>query len=131
MEPPADFDQRLSIKKTGVTISEGFALILYKMMELSPDERYQNGGAFLHVARDCHKLDHRYILMNRKQRGIQVAALMSLVMGIVLVFGGMYLSKRYEEVFGNICYIFGNAYIETDDYNNMRNVLSITEQFYS
>ncbi|MBD5450228.1 MAG: protein kinase [Lachnospiraceae bacterium] len=202
MEPSADFDQRTSIEEADINISEGFALILDKMMELSPDERYQNGGAFLHAVRDCHKLDHRYILMHRKQRGMQVAALASLAAGIVLVFGGMYLmrkednaryylflqdareavkiydyeeaaalleeakeistarvdayaeeahllylSERYEEciglcenyinttpflietkedeeVFADICYILGNAYIETDDYNNARIALA-------
>lgn len=202
MKPPVDFDQRTSIEEIDINISEGFALILDKMMELSPDGRYQNGGDFLRAIRECHKLDHRYILMHRKQRGMQVAALASMAVGIVLVFGGMYLmrkeenasyyqflqdareavkiydyeeaealleaakdistsridayaeeahllylsehyeecislcenyinttpflieTKEDEEVFGDICYILGNAYIETDDYNNARIALA-------
>ncbi|MCM1124573.1 MAG: protein kinase [Eubacterium sp.] len=201
VEPPADFDQRVSIGETNIDISEGFALILDKMMEISPDDRYRNGGEFLHAIRNCHKLDHRYVLMHRKQRGMQTAALASMAVGIVLVFSGMYLmrkeenaeyyrflqhaeeavnlydyeeaeamleeakgisatrieayaqeahllylAERYdecislcenyinttpflmetqedEEAFGDIYYILGNAYIETNDYENAHIVL--------
>lgn len=201
VKPAADFERRISIEEADVSVNEGFALLLNKMMKLSPDERYQNGGEFLCAVRDCHKLDRRYILMHRKQRGMQAAAILSLAVGIVLIFGGMYLmrkegnakyyqllqhageaaklndyaeaeafigrakeifgtridayteevhllylSERYEEcislcqyyinttpflietqedeaLYGDMYYILGNAYIETDDYDNARLVL--------
>ncbi|MBD5475598.1 MAG: protein kinase [Lachnospiraceae bacterium] len=94
VDPPLDFDRRLSVEKAGV--SEGFTLILEKMTEISPDERYQNGSEFLSAVRDCYKLDSRYRRMRRKQGAMQVAALVSLVSGILLMFGGMYLVRREE-----------------------------------
>lgn len=88
VEPSMDFDARLPVSAAGVPISEGFGVILDKMMELAPENRYQNGGEFLKAIRNSHKLDHRYIVMRRKQTGLQAAALAFLGLGIVTVFGG-------------------------------------------
>lgn len=88
--PPSDFAQRISVMDTKVPVSEGFAVILEKMMELSPADRYQNGGEFLKAVRNCHKLDYRYIAMRRKQTAIQTVSLLSMAVGILLVFCGMY-----------------------------------------
>lgn len=198
IEPPLDFDKRIPISETNAFISEGFAIILEKMMELDPDNRYQNGGEFLKAIRNCHKLDHRYVVMHRKQMWMQSVALVSLILGIIVIVGGvykmraeknsayynlvnqaqevmniddyaeaeellkeakeisemrveayeeeiylLYLSGNYEECisrgktyinttpfllesetdeesFGNIYYIVGNAYFETEDYSNAK-----------
>lgn len=90
LEPSADFDKRIPLVETNVSVSEGFASILNKMMELAPKDRYQNSGEFLRAVRNCHKLDHRYILMHRKQTGIQLASLACMVVGILFVFSGLY-----------------------------------------
>lgn len=94
--PPSDYEQRIAVPDTKVPVSEGFAVILEKMMELSPADRYQNGGEFLKAVRNCHKLDHRYIAMHRKQTAIQTASLLSLAAGILLVFCGMYRLRMEE-----------------------------------
>ena len=90
IEPPADFKQRIPIGEANRQVSEGFAIILEKMMALPPQERYADGKEYLKAIRNCHKLDHRYIVMHRKQTGIQIAALGSLVLGILLIFTGLY-----------------------------------------
>ena len=89
-EPPMDFLQRIPIGKANIQVSEGFGIVLEKMMALSPQERYADGGEFLKAVRNCHKLDRRYIVMRRKQTGIQIAALGSLALGIILIFTGLY-----------------------------------------
>lgn len=86
--PPVDFEQRIPIQQTGVTVSEGFALILEKMMEPNPSDRYQNGAEFLKAISQSHKLDKRYILMYRKQNALYLAALCCLALGILLIFSG-------------------------------------------
>lgn len=96
LEPFPDFERKLSMAEAGVDISEGFACILERMVEIAPEDRYQNGGEFLKAVRDCHKLDRRYILMHRKQKGLQAAALVCLVAGILLVFDGKYLMRKEE-----------------------------------
>lgn len=90
IEPPADFKKRIPIGEANRQVSEGFAIILEKMMALPPQERYADGKEYLKAVRNCHKLDHRYIVMHRKQTGIQMAALCSLTLGILLIFTGLY-----------------------------------------
>ena len=90
VEPSADFDKRIPLAEKNVVVSEGFAVILDRMIELAPEKRYQNGGEFLKAIRNCHKLDHRYIVMHRKQTGIQLVSLACMVVGILLVFSGLY-----------------------------------------
>lgn len=90
-EPPIDFKQRTPISETGVQVSEGFAVILEKMMALSPQERYADGKEYLKAICNCHKLDRRYILMHRKQNLLQIAAVGSLTIGIILIFSGLYM----------------------------------------
>lgn len=89
-EPPIDFKERIPIGETGIPISEGFAVILEKMMALSPQERYANGKEYLNAIQNCHKLDHRYIVMHRRQNLLQIAAAGSLALGVFLIFSGLY-----------------------------------------
>lgn len=92
--PPIDFFARLPVSECGVPVSEGFAIVLNKMMELSPQDRYRNGGEYLKAVKNCHKLDRRYIAMHRKQRKMQAAALGCMAAGILLAFGGLYKISR-------------------------------------
>lgn len=92
--PPPDFDKRVSIKDTDIAVSAGFALILDKMMALSSDQRYRDGVEFLKAIQSCYKLDHRYIVMHRKQTGLQMASMMCLGLGILTVAGGFYQIRR-------------------------------------
>lgn len=92
--PPSDFDKRVSIEDADIAVSEGFALILDKMMALSPQQRYQDGVEFLKAIQSCYKLDHRYIVMHRKQTGLQMASMLCLGLGILIVAGGFYQIRR-------------------------------------
>ena len=94
IEPSADFELRISLVETNVFVSEGFAVLLEKMTELDPANRYQNGREFLKAIGNCQKLDHRYIVMHRKEFGIQIASFACLCMGILFVFGGIYQIRR-------------------------------------
>lgn len=96
IEPPPDFAQRIPVMDTRASVTEGFAIILEKMMELSPADRYQNGGEFLKAVQNCHRLDHRYIAMHRKQTAIQAVSLLCMAVGILLVFGGLYRLRMEE-----------------------------------
>ncbi len=118
--PPVDFGQRIPIGQTNAVVSEGFAVIIDKMMELSPDKRYQNGRDYLKAIQNCYKLDHRYIIMHRKQTAIQMAAVVCLALGILVTFGGMYKIRMeknvaYYELIQNAEYSIEQYYFEEAD----------------
>lgn len=94
-EPAVIFEQSIPIEKANISVSEGFILILNKMMKSAPEKRYQNGGQFLKAIRNCYKLDHRYISMHRIQLGIQMASFICLLTGILFLSVGQY--KKYKE----------------------------------
>ncbi len=93
IEPPVEFDQRIPIIQTNVSVSEGFCIVLEKMMELAPADRYQNGKEFLQAVRNCHKLDSRYQAMHRKIMFLRIASLASLALGIITIFAGLYKTR--------------------------------------
>lgn len=116
IEPPAEFDKRVPILETGTEVSEGFAIILEKMMELEPKDRFQDGTEYYKAITSCHKLDQRYIRMKRTRNGLQLAALVSLFIGILLLFAGTYRIRqekeiRYQELIGQ-----AQESISTGDY---------------
>ena len=90
IEPSADFEKRIPLSATNASVREGFSLILDKMTEPTPGDRYRNGTEFLKAVRNCYKLDRRYVSMHRKQTGMQLASLACLVIGILTVCGGLY-----------------------------------------
>lgn len=122
--PSLDFGQRVPIGETRIRISEGFAVILEKMMELSPDLRYQNGGEYLKAIRNCHKFDHRYVVMHRKQTGIQIAALSCLALGIVTVFGGLYVMRKEQNSAYYACIAQAGEKMELSDFEEADRLLS-------
>lgn len=121
--PSMDFDARIPISATGVPVSEGLALILDKMMELAPENRYQDGGEFLKAIRNSHKLDHRYIVMHRKQTGIQAAALAFLGLGIVTVFGGLSRIRTEKNSEYYECIAQVQEAMEQSDFDEAENIL--------
>lgn len=124
IELPADFGQRIPIQETKTVVSEGFSIILNKMMELSLDKRYQDGKEFLKAIHNCHKLDHRYIVMHRKQTGIQIAALGSLALGILLIFAGIYKMRvEHNKAYYELIRQAENA-VNNSDYDDAIEVLS-------
>lgn len=66
---PADnFEKIEPISRCRVEVSEGFALILEKMMEIFPEKRYQNGMELLQAFQNIHELDSVYQTYRRKRR---------------------------------------------------------------
>ena len=90
LDIPMEFDKRIPIQDTGITISEGFAIILEKMMEVSPDKRYRDGKEFFKAIKNCQKLDRRYLAMRSKVNLLRFGALGSFLIGVLLITGGIY-----------------------------------------
>lgn len=94
IEPSRKFEDTIPIGKTKAQISEGMAVIIEKMMELSPKQRYQNGSEFYHAIHNCYKLDKRYKATRRNQTGLQLGAMLSMAAGLCCVVAGMGLVRQ-------------------------------------
>lgn len=94
IEPSRKFEDTIPIGKTKAQISEGMAVIIEKMMELSPKQRYQNGSEFYHAIHNCYKLDKRYKTARRNQTGLQLGAMLSMAAGLCCVAVGMGLVRQ-------------------------------------
>lgn len=92
--PGRKFEDTIPISKTSIQISEGMAVIIEKMMELSPKQRYQNGKEFYHAIHNCYKLDKRYRAARRNQMGLQLSAMVSMAAGLCCIVAGMGLLRQ-------------------------------------
>lgn len=70
-------------------ISEGFANVIDRMVEVDPGKRYHNGMEYLADLKNCHTKDQRYIKMRRKKTGFNVASTALIVVGIMIMIFGM------------------------------------------
>lgn len=93
--PSCNFDEVIPLTQYQIHISEGFALIISKMMEISPDQRYQNGTELLDALQNIHKLDSTYKKYKRSRLtgGLILAGMYA--MSVALVVSG--ISKRNSE----------------------------------
>lgn len=60
MCPAEKFEKIVPLSECKVSVSEGFTIIIEKMMNLSPDKRYQNGREALEAIRNIRKYDGVY-----------------------------------------------------------------------
>lgn len=91
--PNRNFSNQVCIESSNNTISEGFAAIINQMIRINPDERFCDGTEYLEAIRNCHKLDHKYIAMHRKEIALRFASLVLIGMGITIGTVGIVRNK--------------------------------------
>ena len=97
--PSPNFNERMSAREIA-GVSEGFALIINKMIEYAPDDRYQTGQEYLEAIRSCYKLDERYVSHKRKEKALFVASLALFFAGSMLIgFGFRQNAKEREQTY--------------------------------
>lgn len=96
-KPEQDFDRIVPISACKYPISEGLRIIIQKMMELEPANRYQNGKELLYALNHIHELDSEYQAKQRKIRRKKLLISALAVSGIMLSVSGWELMKRKEE----------------------------------
>lgn len=94
--PSTDFNKRMPISQVP-GVSEGFALIIEKMIQYYPEQRYQDGKEYLNSIRNCYKLDKRYIQHYRKEKALFVSSLLLFMIGSLLVGAGIIETRKETE----------------------------------
>lgn len=102
-QPPADdFEQIIPVSQCGIQISEGFALIIEKMMELFPENRYQNGMELLHALENIQELDSVYRVYRRRRRigGVCLAGMYA-ASALLLVTGAATIGREQNNAYNH------------------------------
>lgn len=96
VKPDRDFEKIVPIDQYHLALSEGFAAILNKMMQLRPENRYQNGGELLEAFRHIYELDTEYKTYRAKRRGMKLTAAALLASGALLLLSGTAVRCREQ-----------------------------------
>ena len=119
-KPSSHYWNNESILDKNVNISPGFAHIIDKMMQLDPDDRYQNGVELLDALDNIIELDDRFIELKRKRRGHRAITFLMFVTSICLMVSGYFIRKReldieYNSVINEIRDNIGNGDYDIDN----------------
>lgn len=91
--PKTDFDSILKSLNGCSNISEGFIVILKKMLAVDPSLRYEDGNEYLNAIKKIHTFDTRYKSMRRVVFLTNAIAFIFLLLGISLLGLGVYRMK--------------------------------------
>ena len=118
-KPSSHYWNNGSILDKNISISPGFAHIIDKMMQLDPDDRYQNGVELLDALDNIIELDDRFIELKRKRRGHRAITFLMFVTSACLMVSGYFIRKReldieYNSVINEIRDNIGNGDYDID-----------------
>ena len=118
-KPSSHYWNNGSILDKNVNISPGFAHIIDKMMQLDPDDRYQNGVELLDALDNIIELDDRFIELKRKRRGHRAITFLMFATSACLIVSGYFIRKReldieYNSVINEIRDNIGNGDYDID-----------------
>lgn len=123
VRPTEDFD---SIKKIGefpVKLGDGFCIIIEKMMELDPSNRYQNGGELLYALQHIYELDGEYKSFRRRRRNQKILVGFLYIAGISLMGSGWVTMGRERLTAYNRAVEQAGIYIDDSQYSQAEDVL--------
>lgn len=118
-KPSSHYWNNGSILDKNISISPGFAHIIDKMMQLDPDDRYQNGVELLDALDDIIELDDRFIELKKKRRGHRAITFLMFATSACLIVSGYFIRKReldieYNSVINEIRDNIGNGDYDID-----------------
>ena len=97
-KPSSHYWNNESILDKNVNISPGFAHIIDKMMQLDPDDRYQNGVELLDALENIIELDDRFIELKRKRRGHRAITFLMFATSVCLMVSGYFIRRRELDI---------------------------------
>ena len=100
--PSINFEQIVPLAETNANVSEGLSVIIEKMMQFDPKDRYQNGSEFLQAVRNCYKLDKRYISLHRRQNMLLgLASVLVTAQATTAIFGAKFWTRMPSTTSGS------------------------------
>lgn len=115
--PSVDFNKRITLSSSGIEISEGFGIVINKMMELNPDRRYQNGQELLTALKHVYELDSEYQRFRRKRRSQKLMIFSLYLTGILLAGTGIVIIHRERIVTYNTAIASAGELIDRGEFD--------------
>lgn len=128
--PSPNFNERMSAREIA-GVSEGFALIINKMIEYAPDDRYQTGQEYLEAVRSCYKLDARYVSHKRKEKALFVTSLVLFFVGSMLIGVGFRQNEKEQEQNYQAVLLEGEKTAKKGDYEKAIDTMLSLEDTYT
>lgn len=94
VRPEADFLDIVPISQYDMDLSEGFAHIIEKCMEIDPEKRYQNGIELHHAIENIYELDSEYKSYKGRLLRKKMTCLFLVFGGALLTVGGLVTRGR-------------------------------------
>lgn len=117
IKPPVDFSKLLPINQRDISVSEGFMVIIQKMMAFDPRERYQNGGELLYALDHIYEFDSEYQSF-RRSRQIKNALLVLLyAAGISITAVGVRQMGKEVQTAYNHAVEYAGELIDAGEFN--------------
>lgn len=92
--PSAQCWKNKPVDECGIRIGKGFAHIIRKMMESSPDRRYKNGHELKHAFDHIREIDDNYVKFKRKTASQRIGLIAMAGLSVCLIAGGYFLRKQ-------------------------------------
>lgn len=120
VKPDHNFEKIVPIDQYDLGLGKGFLAILNKMMQLCPEDRYQNGGELLYALQHIYELDDEYKGYLAKRRSIKIFAAVLWISGIFLAVAGIGVRGREVNTSYNRNVDAADMAIESGDFEAAR-----------
>ena len=124
IKPNRDFSRLIPIDRYNLPLGEGITHILKKMMEIWPEERYQNGGQLLYALQHIYELDAEYQGYRSMRRGLKTGAAILCISGILALGGGWLIRQREKDAAYNQKVEQAKELVEEKEYERAQEFLA-------
>mgnify|MGYP005797516549 CR=1 FL=1 len=127
VKPDHNFEKIVPIDQYDLGLGKGFLAILNKMMQLCPEDRYQNGGELLYALQHIYELDDEYKGYLAKRRSIKIFAAVLWISGIFLAVAGIGVRGREMNTSYNRNVDAADMAIESGDFEAAREYVDVAK----
>lgn len=124
IRPSNNFEQIIPLEQCGIQLSEGLLYIVKKMMELSPEKRYQDGTQLLYALQNIRELDSIYRIFKRKNRNKKLVIAALYLTGGILAGGGWKIRQNEIDTVYNRSIVLAEEYIEAGKCDDSAEILA-------
>lgn len=122
-KPQVNYGEIVPIAWYDIELSEGFRLILEKMLNLDPARRFQNGGELKKALENIREYDSEYRAYRRKERSRVLLFTGMLIAGLAMTGTGFFAMQREKTYAYNRALAQAEELIESEEWSSAEEAL--------